>query len=241
MKTQIILTTLVLMSLIFNACDDITNIIASNNVTTQQYSFSDYDQINVESAFTVYVEFSDTEEKIEIEVNDNLHQYMEITKDASILKIRFQDNISISGSTTLNAYITTKNVTGYAASGASRFFVEDDVEAEDASIFLSGASKFTGEMHVINLNADLSGASILELTGESDDFNLTASGASIIGDYDFSTENLNINLTGASNASLTINEKMDVIASGASVLSYKGPADIDSQNLSGGSQIIKTD
>jgi len=241
MKTQIILTTLILMSIIFNACDDVSSIIPDDNVTTQQYSYSDYDQIDTESAFTVYVEFSNTEETIEIEANDNLHQYMDVKVESGALKIRFRDNINIKGSATLNAYITTKNVSGYSASGASHFIIGDDVESENANIFLSGASKFTGEMHVANLSADLSDASVLELSGEAEAFNLTASGASAIGDYGFSTENLNINLSGASNASMTITEKMDVQASGASVLRYKGPADINSQNLTGGSQIIKTD
>ena len=238
MKTQFNLATLVLISIFLNACDGITNIIPSDIVTTQQYTFSGYDQINTESAFTIYVEFSDTEESIEIEANDNLHQYIEVKNESGTLKVGFRDNIGIKGSATLNAYITTKNVTGYAASGASRFIVGDEISEEDASIFLSGASQFTGELFVDNLSADLSGASVLLLTGEADAFDLTASGASTIGDFGFSSKYLNINFSGASNASLTVTEEMDVKASGASILQYKGSGVISNQNLSGGSQII---
>jgi hypothetical protein len=57
--------------------------------------------------------------------------------------------------------------------------------------------------------------------------------------YDFNTDYLNINLTGASHASLTVTKKLDVSASGASVLRYKGPGIVNSQNLSGGSQLMK--
>lgn len=241
MKTRIILTTLVLIGIFLNACENDSDIIASDNVTTQQYSFSDYDQINVESAFTVYVEFSDTEEAIEIEANDNLQQYIEVVKESGALIIRIQDDISIKGSATLNAYITTKKVTGYSASGASRFIVSDPVISNEATIFLSGASSFTGEIEVGNIMADLSGASNLKISGVTDSFDLNASGASVIGDFEFTTKYLDVSLSDASNASLSISENMDVVASGASTLRYKGDGTISSQNVTGGSSIIKID
>jgi len=238
MKTQIILTRLVLTSLLLNACDNILFINPSDDVTTQQHFFSDYDQIETESAFTVYVRFSDTEEQIEIEANDNLHEYIEVRKESGTLKIGLRDNKNIRGPATLNAYITTRNVTGYNASGASRFIVDGDISGENASVFLSGASRFSGEMHVENLFADLSGASLLRMTGNADAADLRASGASGIEDYEFSTDYLNIDLSGASHASLTVTETMDIKASGASIVRYKGQGHINSQNISGGSQII---
>jgi hypothetical protein len=47
-----------------------------------------------------------------------------------------------------------------------------------------------------------------------------------------------VNLSGASNVSLTVTDEMDVSASGSSIVRYKGDAVINSQNLTGGSQII---
>ena len=241
MKTRILLPTLIGISFMLNSCDNLSTIVASDNVTTQDYSYTDYNQIEVESAFSVFVSFSDTEEKIEIEANENIQQYIEVKKESGALKIRIQDDISISGSSTLNAYITTKKVADYSASGASRFIVSDAVISNETTIFLSGASSFTGEIEVENIRADLSGASILKLTGASDSFELNATGASLIGDFDFTTKYLDVNLSGASNTSLTISENMDVIASGASTLRYKGDGSISSQNVSGGSSLIKVD
>ena len=241
MKTQSILTTIILFSIVFTACENVEKVIPNDNVTTQQHSYSDYDHIETEGAFTVYVEFSDTEESIEVEANDNLHQYIEVKKSGSALSIGFRDNINISGSATLKAYVTTRNVKGYSASGASRFFVEDELSAEDVSIFLSGASQFTGEMFTTNLNIELSGASLVQLTGEAESTNITASGASNIGSYGFSTDYLNVNFSGASMLTLTVNDKLDVTASGASIITYKGSGVINSQNLSGESKIFKVD
>lgn len=239
MKTQIITTTIILSGIIvLNACDSVKDVIPSNNVITQEYTFSGYENIETESAFTIYLSFSDTDESIVVESNENLFQYIEVTKSSDNLKIGFRENISIKGSSTLNVYITTKNIKGFLASGASRFIVEDEIETDDVTVFLSGASQFVGEMYVETLDADLSGASSMDLEGETASFDITASGASIVGDFNFSTEYLKVNLSGASSASLTVTDKMDVSASGASMVKYKGSAVINSQNLTGGSQII---
>ena len=240
MKTQIISTTIIFFSLLFMACENTETIIPNDNIITQQHFYSDYDRIETEGAFTVYVEFSDTEESIEIEANDNLHQYIEVKKEGSALKIGFRDNINITGSATLVAHVTTKKVTDYAASGASQFFI-NELSAEDVSIFLSGASQFSGEVYVMNLSAELSGASVVHLLGEAETTDFTASGASIIGGFEYSTEILNVNFSGASMLSITVNDELDVTASGASIISYKGTGVVKSQNLSGESKIFKVD
>jgi hypothetical protein len=239
MKTIIITTTIVLAGIILNACDSVKDVVPGNNVITQEYTFSGYENIETESAFTVYVEFSDTEESIVVEANENLFEYIEVSKGSDNLKIGFRENISIKGSATLQAYVKTKNISGYVATGASRFIVEDEIFTEDVTVFLSGASQFMGEIYAENLYAEMSGASSMKISGESASTDVTASGASGIGDFEFSTEYLRVNFSGASIASLTVTDKMDVSASGASIIRYKGGAVINSQNLSGGSQIIE--
>jgi len=240
MKTKTLTLILASFSLMIYSCDVIDeHVIPDHNVTTQQATFSDYDMIEASHAFTVYVSFSDTEESIEIEANNNLHQYIEVKKENSVLKIGFDRNINIRGSATLNAYITTKHVSGYAGSGAARFVVEDAIDAEEANIYLSGASAFTGKLFVDRLYADLSGAAVINIDGSSDLFDLEASGASKVRDYGFNTKTLRAELSGASNMYITVHEEIDIEASGASSLYYKGPAVIIRQDLSGASSVKK--
>jgi hypothetical protein len=241
MKTKIIMTALIGLPFFLNSCDNLSTIVPKDNITRHEFSYADYDRIETESAFTIYLSFSDTDEKIIIETNDNLHQYIQVEQVSGALKIAVQDNINISGSSTLNAYITTKHVTVYSASEASRFIVSDPISSNDANIFLAGASSFTGELKVENLTADLSDASKLIINGNTDSFDLNATGASLIEDYEFITKYLDLNLSDASNASLTVIENMDVVVSGASTLRYKGEGTISSQNIKGGSSITKVD
>jgi len=238
MKTKLLSLTLLSFSLFLFSCDIYdTEVVPNGKITTMQATFTDYKAIEASSAFSVYLVFSDTEESIEIEANENLHQYIDVKKENGTLKIGIENNVQIRGNATLKAYIITKQVEGYSASGASRFIVENEIHAENVNIYLSGASTFDGEINSNRCYANLSGASSMNILGFADDFELDASGASVIRDYGFEANHLKAELSGASNAYLTVDNEIEIEASGASSLRYKGDAVITTQNLSGASSV----
>jgi len=239
MKTKIIAILIAVLTVSFYSCEINEHIVPSGDITTQVKYFSDYDAIDVSNAFTVYVNFSETEESIEIEADDNLHPYIEVRKVSGTLFIGLRNHVSIRGNTTLRVYITTRNVTDYASSGASNFIIEDKLSANTVNIHLSGASYFIGDLDVNHAIASLSGASNIEVEGNADSFDVSASGASNIGDYDFIVDDLDVDLSGASNVWLTVNHELSVRASGASNVYYRGTGVVVSQNLSGASHIVR--
>ena len=240
MKTNLISLAVLVFALFLFSCDIHENDVRpSSKITTSQATFSNYTAIDASTAFTVYINFSDVEESIEIEANDNLHQYIEVKKENETLIIGIENGVHIRGNSTLKAYITTKNISSFSASGASKIIVENLIEASNVNIYLSGASNFSGELNVDQLFADVSGASVLNIAGFSNDFELEASGASVFSDYEFITSTIDADLSGASNATLTIEDEIYIEASGASILRYKGDALITHQDLSGASSIKK--
>ncbi len=240
MKTNILSLTLLSFSLFLFSCNVFDeHVKPSSNVTTRNESFEDYDMIEASNAFEVYVNFSDTEEIIEIEANDNLHQYIEVRKINNTLEIGLKNNVSIRGNATLRAYITTKHVSAYSGSGASRFVLESDLDSENVSVQLSGASNFNGDITTNQFLADLSGASVMNISGTSKLMDIEISGASVSKDFGFSTDNLIAEISGASDMYITVNNEIDIDASGASILKYKGDAVIKHQDISGASNVIK--
>ena len=237
-----ILLVLIGLSLIIISCEkDEKKITPSGNVTKQEFSFSDYSIIDVENALIVNLTFSEDEEKVEIQANENLHQYIIIGKNSNTLLIGIQDNVEIGGNPTLIANITTKEITEFYGTGAVVIILQNKLVTDDVIIELTGACYFEGEMEVNNINAILSGATKTEITGSANSFYAIATGVSNISDYDFIIKYLNLNISGASLTYLTVTDEMDVIASGASMFYYKGDGVIKSQILSGVSQIIKVD
>ncbi len=237
MKTKIIIALLAVLGLIIS-CDKSDMVTPSNMVSIKEKSFSNYDKLDIRTAFTVYVNFSDTEESIQIEANDNLHQYIIVEESSGVLSIKLKDNVSITGNSTLKAHITTKNITKFTAYEASYIILNDRHVTSDLSINLTEASNLSGEIEVTNLNADISEASLLQLSGTATNFNALVAEASNVSDYMIEIDYLTIDLSDASVAKLTVNKEMDVTASGASTLRYKGTGVITSQNLSGASAIL---
>ena len=230
---------LVGMSILLGGCEINNSIVSSSNVTTQERFVQDYSGIEVSSAFLVDVEYSDTEESIIIETNENLLEYIEIEKVNGVLRIKIRNHINIRGVSTFKAHIKTKNyLSSFSASEASRITLVNSQVSTDVIVSLSGASFLRGTITANSITAFVDGASNAAINGSADTFNLRADGASLAGSFDIIAQNTIIRLSGASKASVTVNGNIDLKASGASVLTYKGTASVSHLDLSGSSQIV---
>ncbi|MGB3152472.1 MAG: head GIN domain-containing protein [Maribacter sp.] len=235
-KPKLIFSALVLVSILFNSCD-YDRIRAKGEVTEVFYGFSDYSELRVSDAFNVYVSFSDTEESIHIRANDNLHDKIIVKNEDNKLYIKLKNFTYIRGNATLDAYIVTNDISNFDIAGASHLYLEDEWTSENGDIELTGASEFSGEVNIERLNINLHGASNLDIYGNVDYLNADLSGSSDIRDYDLIVNRLNMELSGASDAFLTVNESIDIKATGASTFNYKGEAVIDREELAGASEI----
>jgi len=240
MKTQHIFIVLVLSLVLFTSCEKET-IRASGEVTSLNYSIPDYSRVKISNAFNAYVTFSDTEESIRIDANENLHGKIIVKREGNALVIRLKKLTNVRGNATLNAYITTKNIADFDLSGASSLSLENLWDVQNGKVELSGASDFTGEVLADRLELDMGGASNANIYGNIGTLHADLSGSSDIRDYDLLIERLNIDMSGASEAFISVNESIDVEASGASELNYKGSAVIISKELSGASEINHQD
>lgn len=223
-------------TILFSSCDHQV-ITALDEVTTVEYAFSDYQRLEISGDFEVYVRFSETEESIAITANDNLHRKIDVFKSGNTLKIGLENKVTLRGNPTLRAFITTKNITDFEVYGDSSVDVEDFIIADNASITVHGDSHFIGEMDVERLQVDLRGDSTANLFGYAENVNARLSGHSTLRDYDLQVADLVIDLTGDSQASLSISGTIDVEASGDSVLNYQGNATIVHQHLTGDSKV----
>ncbi|MFK7813475.1 MAG: head GIN domain-containing protein [Maribacter sp.] len=238
MNKQTFIIALILVAGLLTSCDHDT-IRASDEVSSLDYSIPDYATLKVSNAFNTTVTFSETEESIRIEANDNLHDRIVVQREGNSLIIKLKKFTNVRGNATLNAYIVTKDISKFDLSGATKLTLENIWENTNGSIELSGASNFTGEVTIDRLNLDMGGASSLDLYGAATTLDADLSGSSDIRDFDLSVVDLKIEMSGASEASLSISESIDIRASGASSLKFKGDAAITYKRLTGASEIVK--
>src|SRR5690606_1353312 len=187
------------------------------------------------------VHFSEVDQGIRIAANDNLHDKIVVEKDGDELVIRLKSHTSIQGKAVMNAYITTTDLSAFRLGGASRLTLDDQWEVQDGKIGVSGASDFSGEVIADRLEVDLDGASSIDVSGSISFLDAELSGSSDLLDFGMDISNLDIDLSGASTAFLSVEETIRVKASGASTLNYKGDATILKSELSGASHVTKKD
>ena len=229
----------------------------SGNTVTRDVDFSDFTIVDIGRAFEVEITQSNSY-SIKIIADENIMDRVQVSKTGETL------TISITGTiippSTWKAEITMPELhelrfsgathglaTGFSSahnltltlSGASS--LDPDISAEYVEINLEGASRLQGEVTVSgDAKFIISGASTVELTGSAEDLEVgECSGASSLDLSNFPVNNANVNLSGASSATIKIDGRLDLDISGASHLYYIGEPTMGNIVTSGSSTINK--
>lgn len=138
----------------------------------------------------------------------------------------------------MDILIEVPDLEGADISGAANVNIEDFTYFSTFQLDLSGASRLNLDVEVGDFKADISGASNLYVKKEIPFIKADISGASKLNGYDANSEEVDLKLSGASRADVSVKEYLKVDASGASTVRYKGTPRID-QETSGASKVTK--
>jgi hypothetical protein len=257
MKRNIIIIGLVLLlaaGLLLAGCTRVVINVDNGPTVTRNYDFANFTSIEVGFAFELEVIPADTY-RVTITAGENLFDYIEVSKSGDTLKIDVK-NLIINFRTSPKVEITMPELRGLnlsgAAKGSAKGFksakdfdgtfsgaseLDMDMETGSFKFEASGASRVTGRLEATGADFALSGASRAKLDGSAGNIKLDGSGASQADLADFTVNDADINLSGASHASLVINGKLDVTLSGASSLEYGGNPTLGNLDITGGSQL----
>lgn len=216
-------------------------IVGSRNLVTDEMDFSDFTAVSVGSAFDVEI-MKSSSYSVSITADDNLFDYVEVSKTGSTLTIGMRWGYNYQ-SVTLRARITMPELHELELSGATHGTIVGFESSHEFALVLSGASSlYMGDVSVGDVQVDVSGASYLngnltasgdatfvvsgastvELVGEAEDLVATVSGASHVELSELPVHNAIINLSGASHSTVNLDGRLDAVVSGASHLLYTG-------------------
>ena len=207
----------------------------SGNLETETYAFSDFNQVEISSAFRFEIEQSSSY-SINITADDNIMEYVRVSQDGQTLKIGLRTATWL-GPVTLEASVTMPELGGLEVSGASRGTVAGFSSNEDLAIKVSGASRVTGDITAGDVDFGISGASTIQLEGSANDMVADVSGASSLKLDDFTVSNADVDLSGASSGTINLDGRLDADVSGASRLRYIGEPTMGTIDTSGASSI----
>jgi len=202
---------------------------------TQTYDFTDFTGVEVGYAFQVEITRSDSY-SISITAPENVFNVIQVSKAGETLKIGLTSPIPTRG---VKASITMPDLRALKFSGATKGTITGFSSSNDFNLDLSGASNLEGDIQAGDAVVVLSGASKAKLEGSAKDINVNASGASGIDLSRFPVNNAQVLLSGASNGTVNLNGRLDADLSGALKLSYIGEPTMGDINTSGASTLSK--
>ncbi|MEZ4810242.1 MAG: head GIN domain-containing protein [Allomuricauda sp.] len=133
------------VGLVVASCDQET-VWVSNEISSHHYDFEHIRALQVSSDFRAYVTFSETEESVVIEANDNLFKRMDVYMEGSKLVVKLENNIRVKGRETLNLYVTTRDISKFKASADAAIFLENPLHSDNVSVELSSDAYFEGDI-----------------------------------------------------------------------------------------------
>jgi hypothetical protein len=113
-------------------------VVGSGDMTTQTYDYSDFSHLQVENAFVVEVQRG-LSYSVSVTVDDNLVDYLQISKSDNTLKLSVRAGYSYPNAT-FQAKVTMPNLEQLTLSGASRATVSGFNAQDDLKLLISGAS-----------------------------------------------------------------------------------------------------
>ncbi len=214
-------------------------VVKDANAESRQVTES-FNAIKVGGGIDIYISQSGTESMAVSATEQEYKDGIKTVVKNGTLNIYYDSNKGwLKGNKKLKVYISFKNLERIEAGGATGVHVAGTIAVPSLSLDLSGASDFKGTLNVTTLTTQLSGASNATVNGTAGNVTIESSGASDFKGYDLVTETCTAKASGASDINITVNRELNVNASGASDIFYKGDCVIKDMHSSGASTVAK--
>jgi hypothetical protein len=226
----------VLAVIVLSGCNVIgAAITGSGNVVSQEYDFTDFEEVDISHAFQGTITQGDAY-SIVVRVDDNLVDRLEVSQEGNRVNIGLEET-SLVTRATMEFEITMPNLTWLGVSGASQAQLNGFASGDDFTAEASGASRIHGDVATGNLDLEASGASTIALAGTGGDVRANAGGASTIDLEALTAANANVEASGASTVIVNMTGQLNANASGASNIYYLGNPTLGNIDESGGSNV----
>lgn len=255
-KITVSLSLLIIM-VILTATTGCNIVTGTGETITLEMEYDNFTKIEAGYAFDIEITRADSC-MVSITVDNIMEEYLNVSQQGDTVYISLKSGyiytnttqqatitlpdlrrLELSGAAkaAVSGFSTTESV-DYELSGASRMSLSH-MTAGNTGFDLSGASRVSGVIDIKDGKFNLSGASSVELEGSAEDIAIEASGASNVRLPDFPVDTADVELSGASSATIDVSNRIDIDLSGASHLNYSGEPRLGSSSVSGGSSVNK--
>ena len=210
----------------------------NGKVTTQARPVSAFSSIDASGSVKVHVK-QDSSSSVKIETDENLMEYVEVYVKGSTLVVKTKDGFNLNPSKDLIVYTAAPVFKTVDVSGSGDIISDNIISGgEPLEMGVSGSGNINVQVALPKVSVEVSGSGNVFLKGTSKEFSGSISGSGSIRAFELTTDNTSLHLSGAADAEVTANQKLDVEVSGSGDVKYKGSASV-SQSISGSGSVKK--
>ncbi|WP_462318938.1 head GIN domain-containing protein [Marinilabilia sp.] len=211
-----------------------------SEASSESRSVEDFSAIELEGKYIVRLENSDTC-SLDIAAEDELKSLIISEVRNGVLRVRTLEEESWGRFDTPELTIKAPDIKSIEVRVSAKIYSEKPLKFDKLRIESAGALKMDIELEGDVLEADLAGASDLDLRGIVKTVRLNLPGAGKISAYELKTENFDLDLSGAGKARVYASQQLNVDLSGACSVSYKGNPEEVFTNISGIGRVKEAD
>ena len=204
-------------------------------IVTREFDLGAFDSIVIGGNVNVTFRQSDGH-SVSVRTHENLFDLLDISVHNGVLG--FDARAQFSGAASFGVIVYAPSLTAATFSGMVTASGWDVISGDSFNITLSGGTVAAAvNVNVQNLYANTSGATSLSLSGNTNAFELWASGASSINALGLEVAQADLHTSGASSADVLATDRARVSVSGSSSMRLSGTAQVLSARVSGASRL----
>ena len=208
------------------------------HIVTRQRNTDGFNSVDVSGGIKVHVR-QEANPSVKVEADENLMEYIDVYNEGNTLVIKEREGYNLNPSKDIVVYVAAPVFKDIEVSGACDIIGDNTISGnEELSMQVSGAGDIIMQVALPKVHAEISGSGSINLKGQATDFSAHVSGSGDVKCFDLITDHTKLDLSGASEVEVTANKQLDIDASGASTVEYKGIAFVW-QNISGAGCVKK--
>ncbi len=205
----------------------------NNKVVKEKREAGQFTALRVSSGIDVYLTQGDRE-SIEVEADENLHEY--ILTDIRNGVLHVYTEVNIREAEEKRVYVTMKDIESLSTSSAGDIIGQTPVKSDRLELSVSSAGDIKLEIQVKEIKAGVSSSGDVTLTGEADMLFANLSSAGDLNAYGLVAREADVSASSAGDADINVTEKLRARSSSAGDINYRGnPKYIDAHSSSAGS------
>ena len=229
----VIILLLLLSSCIFDFRE---TVYGNGTVATEERHADSFNRLKVSSGIDVIITQGE-EESIKVIADENLLEYIKTEIYDNTLKIYTDANIRHAKSK--EVHLVYKQLQKINISSAGDVEGSNRMKVDDLDLDLSSAGDLTLDVEATSITCNISSAGDAHLSGTVDELDADLSSAGDLNASDLVARKAHVNVSSAGNAKICATEEVDLNASSAGDIYYKGDPKIVNINKSSAGSIIK--